>query len=293
MEVEPQSAPQGFSLRLFLNIGIYILTLGTGLHTASAHAESPPAVTPKPYLLGVFPHLGANQIEKSFAPIAADLARVLGRPVELRTRPTFETFAEELARETFDIAFVQPFDYPAAHDAHGYLPLARRDEPLVARLVVREDSAVATLKDLKDMNIGLPPENAAVSHLILMMAAAQKFSLNSARVTYYKAHDSCLNALLVGTVAACGTAPYPQRFFESKWKIKFRVVAESASIPHALFVAHRRMSEKDREAVREAVLSWGNTDVGRRLLAENALTPFVPATDAEYEPVRAYIRRHR
>lgn len=252
----------------------------------SARAE-PPA-----YQLGVFPHLAAGQIENMFAPMAADFSKAVERPVVLKTKTSFEAFMAELDKQTYDIAFVQPFDYVWAHDKHGYIPLARRGEPLAGLIAVKPDSALRTLKDAKGKTIGLPPEVSAVSHLTKMALLQVKLDPRTdVRLQYFKSHDSCLQQLMIGEIDACATAAYPLRFFENKWNAKFRVLAETQTISHSLFIAHPRLSEAHREAIRKTILSWAETDSGRQLLEKGELKPFIAVTDAEYESVRAYSRK--
>ena len=243
------------------------------------------------YQFGVFPHFSAGQIENMFAPIAVDLSTALGRPVALKTKSSYAAFMTELDRETYDIAFIQPFDYVRAHDLHGYLPLARRGERLAALIAVKDDSPLKTLADLKGKKLGLPPEVAAVSHLTKMaLLKAHLDPRTDVKIQYYKAHDSCLQQVLIGEIAACGTAAYPIRFFENKWHVKFRVLAQSESISHSLFVVHPRVSKSDRDVILKTILSLPETAAGRKLLEKGELKPFVAVTDAEYDSVRAYSR---
>jgi len=239
----------------------------------------------------VFPHFSAGQIENMFAPIAVDLSKALGRPVALKTKSSYVAFTTELDRESYDIAFIQPFDYVRAHDLHGYIPLARRGERLAALIAVKADSPLQTLADLKGKKLGLPPEVAAVSHLTKMaLLQAHIDPRTDVTIQYYKAHDSCLQQVLIGEVAACGTAAYPIRFFENKWHVKFRVLAKSQSISHSLFVVHPRVPKSDREIILKTILSLADTETGRKLLEKGELKPFIAVTDAEYDSVREYSR---
>lgn len=256
-----------------------------------AHAQET-AARPGGYQLGVFPHLAAGQIENMFAPIALDFSKALGRPVVLKTKPSFEDFMRELDSETYDIAFVQPFDYVWAHDRHGYIPLARRGEPLAGLIVVKPTSPLRTLEELKGKKIGTPPEVAAVSHLTKMaLLKAGIDPRQDVQMQYYKAHDSCLQQLLIGEIDACSTGAYPLRFFENKWNVTFRVLAETQTISHSLFIVHPRVSAKDRETIRKTILSWDKTKAGRLLLERGELKPFIAVTDEEYSEVRKYARQ--
>ncbi len=267
--------------------------LGVGIAVPSHAVTEPTAETAQPpYLFGVFPHLAVARLEKIYAPIAADFGRVLGRPVYFRTKPSFEKFTAELRKQTYDVVLVQPFDYVWAHDEYGYLPLARRSEPLTAQFMVAENSPLVSLKDLKGAVVALPPAEAAVSHLAkLALLDAGLDPHSQIALQYTKSHDSCLQRLLIGAVDACGTAAAPVRFFQTRMQVSFRVLGKSQTIPHALIAVHSRVPEKERERLRETIISWSDSPEGRELLKRGELKTFQTVTDAEYDVVREYWRR--
>ena len=93
------------------------------------------------YVLGVFPYLPPSSLDRRFAPIVEALRQRIGQPVHLRTKSDLEAFAVEVARGTYDITFLNPFEYVEAAGA-GYLPLVRVDEPLTMVLLVPADSPI-------------------------------------------------------------------------------------------------------------------------------------------------------
>jgi phosphonate transport system substrate-binding protein len=263
----------------------------SALFIAIAH-DCAAGPAPTPYTLGVFPHLSSGQIEKLFAPLAAHLSQELGRSVRLRTKPNFTDFTAELSRQTYDVAFVQPFDYVAAHDKYGYMPLARRAGALAAILVVLPDSPLHTLQDLKGKRVGLPPRVAAISFLTRKALSDAGMNIEKdVTLEYFKAHDACLNQLMLHKVDVCGSAEHPIRFYENKWNVTFRTLATTKTIPPALFMAHRRIPAKAREAIKRALLSWQKTKQGRDMLQGNGFTLFQSTDDAEYAVMRKYVQK--
>lgn len=274
-------------IRWVLALALVSMVVPIGSYAAEPAIE--PA--PPPYLFGVFPHLAVARLEKIYAPIAADFGRALDRRVYFRTKPSFEKFMEELRKQTYDIVFLQPFDYVWAHDS-GYLPLARRGEPLTAQIMIAEDSPLHALKDLKGGVVALPPAEAAVSHLAkLALLDAGLDPHRDVSLQYTKSHDSCLQRLLIGAVDACVTAAGPARFFQARMKVSFHILARSQTIPHALIAVHSRVPENERERLRAAILSWPDSPEGRRLLAAGELTPFQLALDDDYDVVRNHWKR--
>lgn len=255
----------------------------------AAQLASEPA--PRPYVFGVFPHFAVARLETIYAPMAADFGRVLERKVYLRTKPNFEKFTAELRKQYYDIVFLQPFDYVWAQD-YGYLPLARRSEPLSAQILVSENSPLITIKDLKGATLALPPAEAAVSHLTKMaLLDAGLNPLHDVELQFTKSHDSCLQRLLIGVVDACGTAAGPVRYFQTRMKVSFRLLGKSATIPHALIAIHARVPESERERLRDTIISWADNPGGRKLLERGELAPFQSVADAEYDVVRNYWQR--
>jgi phosphonate transport system substrate-binding protein len=243
----------------------------------------------QPYVFGAFPHLSLGQLEKIYAPIAQDFGRALGREVVFRSKSNFEQFTGELRQRTYDIAIVQPFDYVVAHDEYGYLPVARRGEPLAAQFMVRPDSPLKSIQQLRGKKIGLPPDTAAISHLVkLALARAGVRPDRDVNIHHFRTHDSCLQQLVIGSIDTCGSAQYPVRFFKNKWKVELHVLSETFVIPHSLFVVHQRVPPKEREILLRTILSWPQSERGRALLEHGSLKPFVVATDGEYDIVRDY-----
>jgi len=275
--------------RLRASLLVVVIACAGFLPGSGAMAAEDDGAVPHPYLFGVFPHLTTARLEKIWAPMAADLGRATGRRVILHTRSTFEDFVAELDQEKFDIAFIQPFDYVRARQRYGMIPLARFSRPLSGVIVVGPNSPVKSLADLRGRMLALPPEVAAVSHLVKVYLLQHGIDpAKDLHLQYVRSHDSCLQQVLVGRMDACGTAEFPIRFYQKKMEVQFREIGRSPAIPHALIAVHPRVPEQDREAVRKAILSLPDRPEGRRILENAGFNPFAAANDAEYEVVRAY-----
>jgi phosphonate transport system substrate-binding protein len=257
-----------------------------------AFCASQTSAADKPYEFGVFPNLPLARIYELHAPMASEFEAKLGRPVQLSSKAAYAAFGDELRNETYDIALVQPFDYVDAHDKHGYLPLARRGEALEAVIVVRQDNPLASLKDLKGRIVSNPPADAAVSHLTSMAFRDAGIDPQTGIKRYYgKNHFACLQSVVIGAADACGTSEQALRTIAKQTQpARFRIVHKTASIPHALFVAHKRVSQKDRDVLLQTILEWPNTETGRKILDAGHFVPFVAARDADYDVVRRYLR---
>lgn len=257
---------------------ISLFTVNPGAHASDAKKE---------YIMGVFPHLPPRELEKVFSPMAADLSKTIGKTVIFRTSSTYQKFMQQLEKQVFDIAFVQPFDYVHIADKYGYRPLATRQEKLSAIIVTKKDSPLININDLKNKTISLPPKVAAVSHLIKDLINSHNLKPGKdIKLTHHRSHVSCMQQVLIGTADACGTAAPALRFFQHKMKTELKIISHSRTIPHTLFSIHPDVPDKIKNRIRSRILNWGKTESGKKLLARGRLKPLQAIKDDKYDIVR-------
>lgn len=246
--------------------------------------------TQKSYVFGVFPHIPLAELLKVYTPIAENFEKGLNKPVELATRPSYEQFVDELNREAYDIAFIQPFDYPTAHDIHHYVPIARRISPLTAIFIVRKESPIQKLEDLRGKTLAEPAPSAAVTYLSRKALQNAGFDLKKdIKVVTGKNHISCIQMLLIGRADACTTVrPALEQYSDPKVFARFRIIYETPPVPHTLFIAHSRLSEAEIQKLQEIIISWPYNAEGKAILSKGPLVPFVKALDSEYDVIRQF-----
>lgn len=240
------------------------------------------------YEFGVFPHMPSNKLFQVYQPIAEDFQQLLNRPIVLLTKPSYKAFQQGLAEQRYDIAFVQPFDYITAHDQYQYLPIARRGVPLKTIIVVRKESPLNAIDDLKGRKLQALSTSAAVSRVAEKSLQAAGFNLSKdLTIERSKNHFACMQRVLISEADACVTARRALVHFESvKMKDKFRIIYEAPPIPHALFIVHSRVPVKERDRLQERILAWPETPKGQQLLRNGNITNFSAAVDTEYDVLR-------
>ncbi len=261
---------------LLLMIGCFLLP-----DRASVHAE----ILPKPaYRLGVFPYLPALTIDRLYGPLAESFSLELDRLVKLRTKSTFENFADAIEEQSYDILFVHPFFFVDAIDHHDYVPLARLDRQLRAVLVAGDESDVQTLDDLAGGTIGLPPKLAAVSKLVksALMERGLRPGLDVG-IRHFRNKASCLHAARSGAVGACGVPAFIFEEIETLTSQSVRIIFEAPPVNHFAFAVHNRVPEEERERLRELVLSLGDG----RVDGFGPKKSFVRIEDEDYASIRA------
>jgi len=270
--------------KVFISL-LALLLLGTCTDIAAQAND----VSPASYRLGIFPYLAPRQTIKFYGPIAAEMEEVLKHPVKLESQRSFNDFTQALSQHAYDIALIQPFDYPDVVEKQGYLPLARLAVPLVTKFYVRNDSVYHNLNDLRGTTIAMPPARAANSRMALR--TLYEHNLIPGRdinVRYFNSHDSCIQQVWVGNASACTSAPPPIRLFEKRMQAHLRSIFDTQPIPHVLFVADSKMPAELREKLTKRILSWGHTPHGRELLKNLGFPPFTQVKPGEYAVMHHY-----
>lgn len=242
------------------------------------------------YKFGVFPFMPMPALIKYYNSVSADLTRLVNKRVIAQSRPTFKLFSEEIENETYDIIFIQPFDYPLAH-LHNYRPLARREDNLDAILVTRIDSDIKSIADLAGKILANPPLESAISNVVkkeLMKAGLD--GEGALDMIYTGNHFACMQMVLVGKADACSTTTPVLTHWENTQlkKKKLHVIHQSGSVPHTLYMVHSRVPAEDQEKLKQAIISWDERPEGKTILKIFSVSSFIEAKDSDYEAIRNF-----
>jgi phosphonate transport system substrate-binding protein len=265
---------------------IFVIVLMQLSLPLQATPENP---APDSYRLGIFPYMAPRKIVELFGPISTNMESTLKHPVKLESTTSFQDYRHLLEEQKLDIAMIQPFDYPKVVDEYGYLPLARQDEPLITRFMVREDSKYHSLKDLQGTTIALPPEPSANARMSIRALYDNKLIPGrDITVTNFKSHDDCLQQVWIGEASACGTSSSPLLVFEKRMQAKLRSIYDTPLIPHVLFVIHPRVPAESRAKLLQLITGWNKTDDGQAMMKALGFPGFVPAKPADYAVMHNY-----
>lgn len=239
------------------------------------------------YNFGVFPFMPMPALIKYYNSVSSDFTRFVRKRVIAQSRPTFKLFSQEIEDETYDIIFIQPFDYPKAHE-HHYVPLARRADNLDAIVVTKIDSNIKSIADLAGKTLANPPLESAITNVIkkeLMKAGLDGKDVID--MIYTGNHFACMQMVLVGKADACSTTTPVLVHWENTQlkKKKLHVIHRADAVPHTLYMAHERVPRHDQELFKKAILSWDKRPEGKSILKIFNVKSFVEAKDADYDVI--------
>ncbi len=248
------------------------------------------------FRFGVFPHMPLMKLHEVFDSVRKDLQKQINMPIVLTTKPYYRQYKDELNKGVYDMAFIQPLDYVQAHELQGYIPIARRAEDLTAIMAVLKASNYKNISDVQEKVIASAPAAAAVTQMMLSSMKKEGYKvLDEFTISYSKNHFICLQKVVDGEAAACITARRAMSFFNQEKGIDgFKVIYETKSLPHSLFVVHPRVSESVREKIQQRIIRWSSDEQGRLMLKKGRMLSFVKTTDSDYDAVREFLdsRKH-
>jgi phosphate/phosphite/phosphonate ABC transporter binding protein len=118
-----------------LLVVVAVAALGAGCRREAAPPEAPPASAT--WRFGVVVPTHAAEVRETYAPLLAALAASVGRPVELRVAPDYQTLESDLLTGRVHLAQVSAYLYAT-------IAVARARSGLAVQLIAQERRAAAT-----------------------------------------------------------------------------------------------------------------------------------------------------
>lgn len=255
----------------------WVMAAGTALiggASASCH-EALAVGMPKVLRLAVVPQLTPLEMTRFWTPIV-DVLGQHGIACEMMVYPSIAAFEPEFLKGKADLVFLNPYHMVMAYKAHGYVPLLRDSRPLEGVLVVKNDSPVHTLEQLKDHRISFPAPNSFAASLYIRSVLDRQYRLPF-EAHYAGSHRNAVRQVLVGDSVAAGVVKTTLEKEPPEVRQNLRVIYTTPAVPPHPLAAHPRVPVSVRAALVEtlAVLA-ANADT-QPLMAAIQMPHPVPA----------------
>ena len=262
-----------------------------GLLAAGAAAGAP-----APLVLAVQPYLPPEEIVRRFTPLAEALAGSVGHPVVVRVGVSYAENIAAIGTDSVDIAYMGPASYVTMTGRYGMKPLLARqvingDPMLHGEIVVRQDSAVRTLQDLKGKRFAFGDPESTGSHIVpaAMLREAGVPESALAQAAFLHAHRNVALAVLAGDFDA---GAVHEDIFREYAPRGLRALAHQPPVADHVFVASARLPATEIEQLRRALAELPGTPAGKAAMAamDPGMTALVAARDADYDSLRSLMQ---
>lgn len=292
----------------FLVIYLVITIIVSGCSNIDNVKHPKEAYTPKSLTVEFVPSQNAQILNAKVKPLQQLLSDELEVPVKVHIATNYNTMIEELKSKKIDIAFISPVSYTLAHDAHAADVLLKSKGYLVdnkgnqthhlvdyyrSQIVVRKDSNINHLKDLKDKRVALQDVESTSGYIYPLASLMEKgIKKSDIQIQQVKGHDQGLIALLNHDVEAVATyqdaradlkKEYPNIYQETK------VIYRTKKIPNDTISVRNDMSSKWKKKISKAFIDISHTKKGKHVISDiYGHQGYEKAKDSDFDTVRKY-----
>lgn len=250
------------------------------------------------YLFGIHPLHNPERLFAIYHPIAEHLqSRIPGTRFRLEASRNYEEFEKKLYAGRFHFALPNPLQTVKALD-HGYRVFGKmgNDEDFRGLLLVRRDSGILRVQDLKGKSVSYPAATALAACLMPQYYLhTHGLDVNrDIQNLYVGSQESSIMNVYLGNVAAGATWPVPWKTFLKEHLDRaaaLEVRWQTETLPNNSLMVRNDLPDTLTNQVGALLFSLGTHEEGRRMLERIPIPGFEPATSATYAPVRAYLKR--
>jgi len=215
---------------------------------------------------GVTYRVSNDEIRARYAAIATDIGKLLGHPVAVEPVSDYKALRKGLADRSYDLAIVHPAHISIDALNHGWrlVAVTKGYENYAASFLVRADSPLKSLADLRGRKLGAPDEDSITAW---MVRASMRDALGDDKqvaITYTRYQDA-VPFMVENTFTQAG-ATAAGAVIKGWVDHGGKVLAKSKAVPIKHVIAGPSISAEQVARLRDYLVALDGSDEGRRKL---------------------------
>ncbi len=232
-------------------------------------------------------------IINKFTPMMTYLSKETGMTVNFIRTASYAETQEGFINGVLDMGILNTLSFLEVEKKDIVIPVAERlkkgANSYSSYIVVRKDSSIQKLEDIRDTVFAFGDPNSTSSTLMpqkMLSDAGIDIYKNLNQFIYFQKQDSILYAILNRTVDAGAIASFI--FEESDQEVKnlLKVIKKSDPFPLGPFVVSRRIENATRQKITKILLTMSKTEDGRFALKKADLEGFTRFYNTDFNPLR-------
>lgn len=244
-----------------------------------------------PLVLGVFPYVTPVQLATFHTPLKDYLAKNLERPVTLVTAPDFMSFVDRTREGQYDMVLTAPHLGRLAEIRDGYSPVAQTSHTVQGFFLVRKDSGINTITDLRGKSLMM-----AQKVSIVYQMAEQTLRENglvpgeSVTIIETRTHNNAIHAPLRGEADASVTGKLLWHVLDDSQKVQLKLIGTTAETPGFLLMAHSRLSRQEIESLKKSLLEFHLKPGSESYFTTNGFEKYQPVDEKGMKALDPYTK---
>lgn len=243
----------------------------------------------KPLVFGVVPQQSPLELIKAWKPLMDYLEKTTGEKIVLKIERSIPEFEKNLYEGNYDIAYMNPSHYVIAHQKKGYMAKVRDQKNLVGILVVRKDSGIASVSDMKGKQFLFPASGAFAATMINKYELLVNHNINiesNEKFRYVNSHDSVYKGVARGIGEVGGGIERTFNDLDDKeTKSSLIIVHRTKPYPSHPFAFLPALSQETQLKITKALIAAPDS-----LLIALNIKHLIEINNSEYTGVQAMIK---
>lgn len=261
-----------------------------GVLIALIALPAPVFATPPPLQMGLLPYLSGERLFEYFLPMKDYLEAKLKRRIVLSTAPDFKTYVQRAARGEYDIYQTAPHFALLAEVEHGYRRVARLTRDLNGDVVVRRDSPVQHIQDLRGRTVITPDALAVTSMLGEELLKDHGLAPGKGyRLLRTASHNNAIMTVYRSQADAAFSSVEVLEKLPPEITRELRILAKTRQVPHMMVMAHRRMQPAEYDRLKAALLAFTRDGPGYKFFEATGYGDIGPITDTHMARLRPFL----
>lgn len=249
------------------------------------------------YRFGIHPLHNPGRLHEIFGPVMEYLSReIKGIDFKVEASLNYAAYDEKLARGEFHFSLPNPYQTVVSLD-HGYRVFGKMgdDDNFRGIILVRKDSGIETVQDLKGKPVSYPAPTALAATMMPQYYLYQQGLdvINDLDNRYVGSQESSVMNVYLGHTVAGSTWPPPwQALVKERPQLaeELEIKWQTEPLPNNGLVARHDVPQAVVDQVAELLFNLHTHEQGRQMLEKMELSRFEPASDDTYQSVREFIR---
>lgn len=244
-----------------------------------------------PLQMGLLPYLSSDKLFKEFLPMKNYLEVKLNRRIEMSTAPNFKTYVQRAAHGDYDIYQTAPHFALLAETKSGYHRVSRFMRELDGSVVVRSDSTVKRIEDLRGRTV-ITPDALAITSMLgeQLLKDHGLMSGRDYQLDRSSSHNNAILTVFNGGADAALTSAAVFENIDAEYKRELKILTKTRTVPHMMIMANPRLTPAEFQKLKSALLAFNKNGAGRIFFEATGYGDMGPITDADMAQLRPFIK---